>query len=52
MSFWPMSVASRDTGTGLASKDRSKLTARNVTIRGARFAPLTRWPDRGVRWTR
>ncbi len=30
-----------DTGTGLASKDRSKLRASRVTITGARFAALT-----------
>ena len=30
-----------DTGTGLASKDRSTLKASNVTIKGAKFAALT-----------
>ncbi len=34
-------VTIEDTGTGLASKDRSMLTATKVLIRGARFAPLT-----------
>jgi hypothetical protein len=34
-------VTIEDTGTGLASKDRSTLTATKVLIRGARFAPLT-----------
>ena len=34
-------VTIEDTGTGLASKDRSTLTVRKVVIRGARFAPLT-----------
>ena len=30
-----------DTGTGLASKDRSTLKATNITIKGAKFAALT-----------
>ena len=30
-----------DTGTGLASKDRSTLTASKISIRGAKFAALT-----------
>ncbi len=30
-----------DTGTGLASKDRSTLNASKVSIRGAKFAALT-----------
>ena len=34
-------ITIEDIGTGLASKDRSKLTASGVVIRGARFAPLT-----------